>query len=150
MRVNTVTLLTCGTYAAANQGIITVRTSGGGATQAAIANGGQSPGSSQQTHFTVPASHSAVLFTVFTNVDSSKTARLSLAINIEPQQIVAPFNAVQTSLELVGVAGSGLIELGIPSVIPQCSDIWMKASVAVTDAAVSGGYALMIVDDRFL
>ena len=150
LRISRAVVTSTGTYAGANEGVITVRTSGVGATQAEIANGGQSPGVSQQTHYTVPAGMSAVLFTVFTNVDSSFTATLSLSFNVGAATLSAPFSAVTTALELVGVKGTGLIDLGIPAVISEKSDIWMRALVAVTDASVSGGYALMVVDNDFL
>lgn len=150
IRVNRIAVATTGTYAAANAGVITVRTSGAGATQAEIANGVQAPGVSQQTHYTVKAGFTAVLFTIFTNVDSNFSARLSLSINQGAGTLSAPFSAVTSTLELVGVQGESLITLGIPAVITEKSDIWMKAVVPMTDAAVSGGFALMLVDNEFV
>jgi hypothetical protein len=151
LRVNTLAVVASGTYAGANVGTITVRTSSGGATQAEIANGTSGAGTSQQSHYTVPAGHSAILYNIFVNVDSGFAARVSLAFN-QGAEVVSgpPFASPVTQFEIIGVQGQGSIQLGAPALIEEKTDIWLKASVAVTDAAVSGGYGFTLVNNDYL
>jgi hypothetical protein len=145
IRVNKVVGATFGTYHGSNEGIITIRVTGGGAIVGNIPVG---VSSTQKSHYTVPAGKTAYITRFDLNVDAAKTSTFRLHKSENADDITQPFSGGKVLLHRVdGVSGSHNEILHVPIRVPEKSDIWwtVEAGAAGTDIHVD--YDMDIIDN---
>jgi len=152
IRVNRAWVKEGGTYSNTtsgnNAGQITIRFSGvGSQTMTIIASGNPAPGQTQQTHFTVPASTTAVIKAVTANVDSAKVANISAWKREEADTIAAPFTSRRNLFILNGVSGVNQLPINYPlGPFPAKTDLWFSAIAGAAGTAVEVDYEIELKD----
>lgn len=150
IRVNRVFVSEAGTYSktdvGSNAGVITVRISSAGATQALIGlDGTVGMGQTGVARYSVPRNHSVSLYGANIQVDSGKTAQVVLWQRPNANDIVEPFTGSKRMVaHLDGVAGNVNFTFhGIPGTFPAYTDLWwsIKASAA---AGVSVDFPIVV------
>jgi hypothetical protein len=145
IRINEAFGATFGTYHGSNEGIITIRVTGGGAIVSNIPIG---VGTTQKSHYTVPAGKTAYITRFDLNVDAAKTSIFRLYKNENADDITQPFSGGKILLHRVdGVSGSHNEILNVPIMVPEKSDIWwtVEAGAASTDIHVD--YDIELLDN---
>jgi hypothetical protein len=144
LRVNRAYVATTGTYAGTtlggNAGIITIRTSSGGATHALIdAEGTTAHSQTGIARYTVPNGKIAYMFDVNIVVDSAKTTEMILFERNNADDVTTPFEPNRMKIHLHGVTGHIPLAFDAPHVFPAKTDIWWasKAGGAATPIIVN-------------
>lgn len=151
IRINRVIVKETGTYAAtgtgSNTGNITIRVSGGGATQSFISNDIGGAGFSQDVKYTIPNNHIAIVLGVGFNVSSSKIGKLVFNTRAGADIVAAPFTTRVVSSIIDGESGRNDVpreELG--STLPEKTDIWGSAIATAVNTEISARIALLLID----
>ncbi len=142
IRIQSMTVVLCGTYSGTNEGDITIRVTGGGAIQGDIETG---IGVSQKSHFTVPNGQSAVLTRFALSVDSTKSAQASLFVRENADDIVQPFGASHIIHIADGVSGAFQDRFFAFPIFPTKTDIWWSSNAGVANTAISVDYDLALL-----
>jgi hypothetical protein len=135
-RVNRAYGATFGTYHGSNEGTITIRNTGAGNIQAFIPIG---VGTTQKSHYTVPAGMTAYITRFDINVDAAKTSTFRLYTVENADDVTQPFSGGKILRHRVdGISGPHEEALLAPIVVPEKTDIWwtVEAGASGTDIHV--------------
>jgi hypothetical protein len=144
-RINKVVGVTWGTYHGANEGIITIRNTGGGDIQAALSVG---TSVTQKSHYSVPAGKTAYMTRFDLNVDANKSAIFRLWCVNNINDVSQPFTGGKILLHRVdGVKGPEAETLETPIKINAMSEIWWTAETAASSTDIHVDYDLEIIDN---
>lgn len=150
MRVNRVRVVSRGTYLSANAGAITVRISSGGATMAQVPVDAKlgGIGTTQMTHYTIPANKIGLLSSYIVNVENSKPSTIYGRIRTNADNVTAPISgALFPPIEIRGAEGVFERNSPYPYVIPEKTDLWTQAYADTgTTGFVSVNYKVILVD----
>ena len=156
LRVNSLRVISRGTYDGYNAGTITVRKSDGSGTGAILSEiavdadfGGD--GASYQTHYTVPADKGALVYYIAVNTESAKGMRLSANIrtNASENLTTAPFIGDINIRQFTYDDMDGYNQIDIPDLpfyLPPKTDVWFSAIAAATTGSASLNYGMLIFD----
>ena len=151
VRVNRAYVLTAGTYASTTilgtqDGDITIRRSGGGATQAQILDGDKH-GQTQIARFTVPAGKSAYVNQIDITIEGSKAANVHMWAREGADVVTAPFTAKRAKAEFDSILGQENIQYKIPIKFPEKTDIWFSGEIAAGTAVIEVGFNFVLIDN---
>lgn len=144
IRVNRAFVKQVGTYRGNNEGDITIRISGGGATQTNILT---AIGQTEQTHYTIPANKDALLMMMYTSVDSTRTATPTLYQIPGADDVSAPY--VGALRKVFGLTALNVDEDHKYEAYPKLTgptDIFWRATVSANNTAVEAGFDLLLMD----
>lgn len=152
IRVNSVVVKECGTYATtgagANIGNIIIRVVSGGATQSFISNELVNNGISQDFKYTVPNGHKVIVQGVGLVVEGSKVGKLIFQTRRGADIVVAPFTSKITVAIIDGESGGHNIPKSQTSVpIIGKTDIWGSAIATSVNTEVSARMLLLLIKD---
>jgi len=133
-----------GTYNVSNDGIITTKVVGGGATQATIDVGS---GQTHKTHYTIPAGKTGYLLRVSLSADAAKVCTFYMVKRENPNGLNAPYKAHRHMHEWVGVDAPADENFKANHVIPEKTDIWAEAIPVANNTSVQLDYDLLLVDN---
>lgn len=145
-RVHRAWVSSAGTYEASNTGAIVVENSGGTTDIITIAAG---EGQSQDALYTIPASKTGYLQSVYVTVDSSKTANVRLYTRGDIDDTSAPMKAKRLKRYWDGLQNADFVykPKGAGISIPAKSDIWFEAFGDGAATAVSVDFEVLLIDD---
>jgi hypothetical protein len=144
-RINKVQGVTWGTYHGANEGIITIRNTGGGDIQAAL---GVGTSVTQKSHYSVPAGKTAYMTRFDLNVDANKSAIFRLWCVNNINDVSQPFTGGKILLHRVdGVKGPEAETLETPIKINAMSEVWWTVESAASGTDIHVDYDLEIIDN---
>lgn len=142
IRINRAFVASGGTYHGFNDGIITIRVTGGGAVQAAIAAG---ISQTQKTQFTVPNGKTAFWISYDAHVDSTKGGQICFYQYMNGDDVTQPYTGSRRLIfEIPNLSGSHTMSLrAFPSFAAK-TDLWwtVNANAASTDVSVSYDLAI--------
>ena len=145
IRVNRAFVKQVGTYHGNNAGTITIRTSGGGATQADIVAG---YGQTEQTHYSLPTGKTAILSGFFVSTDGSKSITPTLWHCPGIDDVTTGFVGAQRKLwGATGLQGHLQHDYESPPRMDGPCDIWWSATVAANNTEVEAGFDLVVKTD---
>lgn len=144
IRINRAHVSRSGTYGGFNAGSITVRVTGGGDVQAAIA---PNIGQTQKTQYTVPNGKTAYLVRFAASVDSTKTATVRMfrreRADITATNIASP----RLVLERTGLTGGVNFDVNSYDRFPEKTDLWVEATASANNTTAESAYDLYLVDN---
>ena len=151
IRINEFSVTDSGSYASttqgSNNGNITLRASGGGATHSFISNDLVGNGHHQDGKFTFPNNHIGVVLGVGLNVNSSKSAKLFFQVRTGADIVTPPFS----SRRVIGVVDgkSGRHEIPreeLNTTLPGKTDVWASAIAEAVNTEVSVRITVLLID----
>ena len=149
LRVYRMRVVRRGTYTASNLGNITLRVASGGATRAQIRYdatfGGQ--GSTEMSHYSVPAGYNAYLTQFHIEVEASKPVDFYAFVRINNGKFTSPIGGQYfTPVKFRAVSGDVNDEIQIPQRFPEKSDFWARAkATGATTGIVEVRYQIALV-----
>ena len=136
MRLNRAYVTDCGTYGAANTGEIIIENTSGVTLGDIIAEVGQT----ESSIYTVRAGYTAYITKMEVEVDSSKTATISMYRRDNADDVSAPFTARRLITKFSGVSGQRTLKFESFIEIPEKTDLWfygIKDSAGTTPVDVN-------------
>ena len=141
-RVYRARVLTCGLVRQSNVGTITIEY----AAEDALDVGPQA-GSSETTHFVVPAGKTGYITRLHTSVDGKKTADISFWLQPDFNDVSSPFPARRLLSKIIGLSGSDEVLFDSYLVCPEMSEIYMTCLAAASNTGVNAHYDIILVDN---
>jgi len=147
IRINEAHVTGCGTYSDANDGIITIRTSGGGATHLTIhVDEGLGTGESQAARFSVPRGKKALVHGIHLWTNNNKPVTVWMLMREGGNIVTAPFKARRLLVEFSGMTAPEDHDETTPLTISEYSDIYFQAISGAGNTDVSIDFDIMQVD----
>jgi hypothetical protein len=131
-------------------GILTIRVASAGATWSQITDSPYPAGQSQIGAFTVPDGFRAYLLAQDIDVDSTKSIDVIIFKREGIDVVSAPFTPIKTLVHYIGLTGSKVTSLEIPSnVFPARTDLGYMGKVASGTADVSVHFEILLIKDGY-
>jgi hypothetical protein len=139
---------TCGAYQGANEGTITIRDSGAGATRAVIAvDTTRGLGQTQQAFYTVPLGKQAFVCHWTVSVESAKSADFVFYQRLNADDAVTPFSPRRSITYLDGMAASASFhDEGPHGPFAAKTDLWWEVKASAANTEVTVDFELLVID----
>lgn len=151
IRVNSVTVKEAGTYAdtdvGSNEGDITIRISGGGATLAFISNDPSGVGFNQDFKFTIPTNKTGIIIGASVNVDATKQAKLHILVRENADIIVAPFSPKRIAASVIQSEARDVPNENLNSLLAAKTDIWASGIGNAVNTEMEVTMTILLLDD---
>lgn len=127
----------CGTYSGTNVGNIVIRASGGGATHAYISAG---LSQTQMAFSTIPLGHRALVHDFLFEPETNKPVTVLWELRHDILNTSSSMSPWRTVRQLFGVQEKVYIQFKVPFMIPQLTDIRVRAYTSTGTAKCSASY----------
>jgi hypothetical protein len=144
IRLNRAYVVTCGTYTGTNDGDITIRVSGAGATMGFIET---DEGQTQQSNYTVAAGKTIQISRMAITMQTNKEVTVTLVKRENADDIVAPFTAKRLMHEWTGISTPVGEPLKANHIITEKSDVWLTGLVSTGTAVIEVDYDILVIDN---
>jgi len=147
IRINSAYVVTCGTYSDANDGIITIRTAGAGATHLTIhVDEGLGTGQSQAARFSVPRGKKALVHSIHLWTNNNKPVTVWMLMREGGNIVTAPFSPRRLIIEFSGMTAPEDHDETTPIIVNEYSDIYFQGIAGAGSTDVSIDFDIMQVD----